>query len=380
MNQARVPFQDELSIEAAGGQESLWESFRHGKVSFLIRRLEPQLAWAVAAYTTWAALFLDPSDLRVWGVTIYAAAIGFWCRMFPAHHQWLMLVRGMLLLAGAFVLQIDAPTGPYFIWPVMVASVYALLLAQRWAVVLSALALAQFAAACWLAGPPWRLALAQAGVLVFFPFVATMFGSAMRALDRQVELSRMDRGSHLYNEQGFFTHGAELFDECRRKKRPFSLVLLNSADLREVADLVGKKAANQLFAHLIGELTSATPREGIAARTDLIEFALALPGLTADRAQRLLQDRLGEPPKIELPLKGSRITVMLDSVVAEATPDIPTLEDFYDRLRSKLLKRFGVEVPNPPERSSTLHGLLEDREPPVPRSDRPTMPMGYGKS
>jgi GGDEF domain-containing protein len=349
-----------------------------------MRRLEPQLAWAIAAYTVWAGIFLNPAVMAVWLVALYAAAIGGWCRMFPAHQQWLMLVRGMLLLCGAFVLQVGAetggPTGPYFIWPVMVTTVYALLLSRPWAIFLTALALAQFVAACVLSGPlpSWRLAAAQAGVLCFFALVGTMFGRPMRQLDAKSELAHMDRNTRLYNAAGFFAHGAELFDECRSQKRPFAMVLLNSADLQDVSELVGKNPANRLFAQLVDRIAAATPREGIAARTDAVEFGLALPGVTAERAAALLQQRLGEPPKVELVLKGTKVTIMLDSVIAEATPDILSLQDMYERLRSKLLKRFGTELPLMPEQNSTLQGLL-DNDPPIPHHDRPTVPMSFAK-
>lgn len=384
MSTARAPAQHDLSVEGISGGKSLWHSLGHDKVSFRMRRLEPQLAWTIAAYTVWAAIFLTPGYLAAWLVALYAAAIGGWCRMFPAHQQWLMLVRGLLLLFGAFALQVGAesggPTGPYFIWPVMVTTVYALLLSPRWAIFLAAVALLQFVAACVLAAPlpSWRLAAAQAGMLCFFAIVAMVFGRPMRQLDVKNELAHMDRNTRLYNEAGFFAHGAELFDECRSNKRPFAMVLLNSADLNDVSDLVGKDPANRLFSQLVDHIAAATPREGIAARTDAVEFGLALPGVTAERAAALIQQRLGEPPKVELVQKGTKVTIMLDSVIAEATPEVQSLEDMYERLRSKLLKRFGTELPLAPEQSSTLQGLL-DNDPPVPHHARPTVPMSYGK-
>lgn len=378
------PVQGELSIQGVGGSQSLWDSFRHGKVSFRMRRLEPQLAWAMAAYTAWAAAWLYPTDPRIWAVAVYAAGIGWWGTQFPAHHQWLMFVRGALLLCGAFVLQVSAGSGgtagPFFVLAVMAATVYALMLARRWAMVLGVLALLQHAAAWWLAGMGnTHLAAAQAGVLCVFPWVATLFGRVLREMDQQAELARMDRHSQLYNEAGFFSHGAELFQACRSRKRPFSMVLLNCADLGEVADLAGKQAANQLFTRLVAELGRATPREGIAARTDMTEFALALPGFSAEKAGALLQQCLGNPPKVELMARGNKVTVILDSLVAEATPDVPALEDFYDRMRARMLKRFNVELPLAPDKHSTLHGLLQDDQP-VPHFERPTMPMEWGKA
>jgi GGDEF domain-containing protein len=385
MSTASLPRHHDLSVEGVLSGKSIWRSFSEDKVSFRMRRLEPQLAWAIAAYTAWAALFLDPAQPAPWLVTAIAAAIGIWSRMFPAHDQALLLARGVLLLGGAFVLQVSAdvggPTGPYFVWPVMVTAVYALLLPGRWAMLLTGLALAQFVAACLLAEPlpSWRAAGAQAGVLCFFALVAILFSRSMRQLDAQNELAHMDRNTRLYNRAGFLTHGAELFNDCRRNKRPFAMVLLNSADLHDVSDLVGKNPANQLFAQLVQHIIAATPREGLAARTDAVEFGLILPGITAERAATLLRQRLGDPPSIEVTLKKTKVTIMLDSVIAEASPDVASLEDMYEHLHGRLLKRFETPQAAAPEKGSSLHGLL-DSNPPMPHHARPTVPMSYGKA
>lgn len=385
MKKERGPDRHELSVAPSRVKKTLGESAGQDRVTFRTRRLESRIVGAIAAFTVWAAVVLHSGDLVVWLVAASAATIAAWCRMSPARNQWLLLVRAALLLLGGFLLQVTTETGgtagPYFIWPVMVVVAYSLLLAERWMIALWALALAEFAAACIFSNPvpSWQHALAQAGTLFFFAYVAMQFGRSTRELDLQAELSRRDRTSDMYNEAGFFAHGGQLFDECRQRKRPFSMVLLNSADLRELADVAGKKTANQLFAQLVQSIGTATPSEGLAARTDAMEFGLALPGLTAVRAAALLHQQLGQPPKVEVRLKDRTITVILDSVIAEASADAQTLEDMYDRMRSKLLKRAeGVKAPIHADEPSTLAGMLDDDKV-IPRSDRPTMPMNLGE-
>ncbi|HWP10422.1 MAG TPA: diguanylate cyclase [Ramlibacter sp.] len=385
MSRQREPVQHKLSVAPAVGEKTFWESLGLESVTFRTRRLEHRLAWAIAVFTVWAAVVLNPGHPVVWMVAVHAAIVGAWCRMSPAQHQWVMLVRAALLLVGGFLLQVTTetggPAGPYFIWPIMVVVAYSLLLAERWVIALWLVALTEFAASRIFSNqvPSWQQALAQAGMLAFFAFVAMEFGRSMRELDQEAELSRKDRSSRMYNEAGFFAHGGELFDECRRRKRPFSMVLLNSADLREVAELAGKKAANQLFAQLVQSIGAATPSEGLAARTDAVEFGLALPGVTAVRAAALLHQQLGQPPKVEVRLKGSTITVMLDSIIAEASADVPTLEDMYDRMRVKLVKSAeGVPVPAGEAELTTLQGMLQD-DAAIPHHARPTMPMSYGE-
>ncbi|MES2936884.1 MAG: diguanylate cyclase [Pseudomonadota bacterium] len=350
-----------------------------GEVSFLLRRLEPRLAWAAAACTAWAALVLAPQNPTPWALALYAAGIGFWSRSFPAHRQWLMAVRALLLLEGAFVLLVQGgsggPAGPFFLGPVIVATAYSLALARPWAVAIATLAFAQFAAACWLVGvSDWRIALAEAGVLCALPMVGMLFGGALRELDTQVEQARRDRNSPLYNQQGFFTHGAQLFEECRRLKRPFSLVLLDGCALREACHGMGRMPSMKLYQRLAAELHAATPRNGIAARLDASEFALAMPGLSAERARALLRQHLGEPPRVALRSRGELVTVPLGMLVVEAGPGARSLEDLYDRMHGDVRERMGTSLPSALDDSSTQAGLLED-EAFIPRHALPTEPM-----
>lgn len=375
----------ELAVAPPAGSKPLWESVGRDQVTFGTARLEPRLVWAIAAFTVWAAVVLGPDDAVAWLLAAFCSVIGAWSRVNPARTPWPILGRAALLLLAGLALEVSGgtggPAGPYFIWPVMVTAIYSLLLPGPWAFGLWALALVEFIAARVLTelAPSWQLTLAQAGMLAFFAFVATEFGRFMRGLDQQAELARKDLGSRLYNEAGFFAHGGRLFDECVRRKRPFAMVLLNSADLREVADLAGKKAANQLFAQLVQRIVAATPTDGLAARTDATEFGLALPGMTAVRAGALLRQQLGQPPKVEVSLKGRTLTVVLDSVVAEATPDVSSLEDMYDRLRAKLPGHSAQSAASAPaDIHSTLQGMLDD-DAVVPHHARPTMPMAYGE-
>ncbi|MES3002557.1 MAG: diguanylate cyclase [Pseudomonadota bacterium] len=351
------------------------------QVSFRTRRLETTLMGALVAFTFWACAVLTPGDLIVWMIAVYAGAIAAWCRFRPALQEWTMFLRATLLMAGAFVLQTSGDGadagGPYFVWPLMIVAMYSLMLSDRWITLLWSVAALEFVAArVFDHASSWQLTLMQAGALMFFAYAGREFGHSIRHMDRESEQLRKDPNSRLYNEMGFFDHGAQLFDECRGRKRPFTLVLLNSADLREVSDLAGKKAANHLFKQLVDRIESATAGEGLAARTDSVEFALALPGVTGVRAAQLLQQHLGNPPKVEVVLKGSRVTVMLDSLIAEATPDVPTLEDMYDRMRAKLMRRAGEVVSRPAEAQSTLQGMLES-DSVLPHHARPTMPMVY---
>lgn len=353
-------------------------------VTFRVQRLEARLLWALAAFTIWLDVVLYAGEPVAWLIAALVAVVGAWSQQAPARHPAPMFARAVLLLAGGFMLEVHPVTASswVFIWPALVTTLYSMLLGRRWVLGLWCVAAACFAAARVLGMGPvgWQAWLLQAGALAVFSYAAFQLAQSTRDLDEMMEVARRDRASRLYNDAGFFSHGGELFAECARRKRPFSLVLLNSADLRDASDLAGKKATNQLFAQLVAKIDAATPPEGLAARSDTVEFAMALPGFSAARAAALVQQQLGNPPAVEVTLKGRHVKVLLDFLAAESSPDVTTLEDMYDRLRGKLLRRAG-DTPTTPasEFHSTLQGMLE-ADSVIPHHARPTMPMSYGDS
>lgn len=362
-------------LNAVTDLDTAGSAFRNGAATFRLRRLEPCIALALAGAAAWVNLFHPQAAYTVWVVALYAAAIGFWGRMFPARRELTFFARGVLLVCGALVLHtasgVHGPTGIYLFWTLGVVLGYALLLPAGWAVLLAALGLAELAVCAWLMDTPGigMASVAQAGLLIAFVPIGLMFGRAMHQADRQVELSLMDRRTRLYNEAGFLEHGAVLLEDCRRAKRPFSLVLLNADDLRDVPGLVGRKAGQKLFNQAVRGIASAIQGEGLAARTDSAVFALILPGFTAAKAQALVCQKLGDPPSVQLELPHGKVTVVLDMVVAEADASTRVLEDLYDTLQGRLREPRGAT----PARAA-LAGKLVDGSSPV-RAASPTVPM-----
>ncbi len=301
-----------------------------------MRRLEPFLAWGIAAYTVWVGILLRP-DEAAWWMAAMAAGVGGWSQSLPARHPVVLLLRGVFLLLGAFLLHMAVgATGPFFIWVLWVPLFYAFLFSSGWAVVLGMLALLEFfAASVW--GPPatsWPHALAQGGLLLTAVPLAIVLARSLRASDEQVETHLRDERTMLYNESGFFVHGAVLLGDCRKAERPFSMVLLNGADFGDIPDLLGRRAANDLFSQAV-QAIAAIPGEGIAARIDALEFALLLPGVTGERAAQLVKQRLGNPPKVEVQIRGKPVVIVMDMAIAQAKNQTENLEELYDRLHTQ---------------------------------------------
>lgn len=337
-----------------------------GGVTFRVRRLEPLLAWLLAGCTLWVSVLVNPPGMQVWLLALFMAGIGGWSRLYPARKQTVLVVRGLLFLLGALLLHVlpgaGGPTGPYFFAVLLVVVLYPLLLTAKWSAVLIAAALLEFALACWLAEPQpgWRTAVLHVGFLVFIPPLTIVFGQSMRQSDVRAESSMRDARTLLYNETGFFVHGAVLLADCHRRDRPFSMVLLSSADLQDIPGQLGRKVANDLFWQVVQGI-GAVPGEGIAARTDSVEFALLLPGVTSQRAAALVRQQLGEPPKVEVKIAGKPVTVGLDMAIVQARDKTQAIESLYDMLHARwaALPRAGrATIQFPPAHGGAVPGAV----------------------
>jgi GGDEF domain-containing protein len=375
MSRSKVAAEPDSAVQL-GGHVSSKPS--RNRVSFRMQRLEPQVALALGAYTLWVGVFLHPWAPEVWLVALYAAAIGSWARAYPPRRVVHMVARAGLLLCGAFVLhttpELEGPASLWLVWPLTIAVSYCLLLPARLGAGLIVLTLLEFFAACVVVQPRWQLALATAGALWFLPAMARVFGRSLRSADRKAEQSQLDRRTQLYNEDGFLANGGVLFEQCKRDKRPLSLVLLSAADLRDASQLLGKRAANKLLTQMISGIAAITPPDALAARTDAVEFALVLPGLTAERAEALVQQQLGRPPQLEIAGDDQTVTIVLDMMVAQAASDVQSLDDLYDRLHFRMPSRHNASTRASSDQPSTMQGLLplEDQ---IPYALRPTLPM-----
>lgn len=354
-----------------------------GGVTFRVRRLEPLVAWVLAGFTLWLNIVSTATAMSFWLIAFFAACIGGWGRMFPARQQAVMFARAALLLAGAVLLQVTAgvggATGLYAFLPALTLVFYTLVLAVPWAIALLVLTLLAFAMVCWLTLPvvPWPVVLAYTGFLLCVAPLSMQFGKALRQSDESTESSMRDDRTQLYNETGFFVHGAVLLAECRQRGRPFCMVLLNGADLLDVRGLLGRKVANDLFAQVVRGIAGVSG-EGIAARTDAVEFALLLPGVTADRAAALVKQQLGDPPKVEVKVgaKGKAdakpIVIVLDIAIGQAKDKAQAIEDLYDSLHVTWAapKESGKTVAKVP-----VLGPDDDRVSAPRRASSPTVPM-----
>lgn len=354
--------------------QQLEESTVLDRVSFRLRSREPVLGWTLAAFTAWLGIVVAPGSLLPWIGVFFAGFIAAWARARPAIHPGKVAMRYVLLALMSLFLMMDSSlggsTGPMLFWPAAIASAAALMLRERWAAVVMVVSILAFLLASF--GASTHLAWTHVGTalvgIVAISSLAYAFGSALRSTDDQLEAAMTDLKTKLYNETGFFTYGNELLAQCRARKKPLTMVLLNGADLRDIHDMVGRISAERLIAQTVQGITSALPAGGLAAHMGQAEFAILVPETSEARALELVKHKLGDPPSVRLKVGQRPISVVFDMLGTEASQDTLSLEPVYERLYARISKmRRSLD-------QSTLTGA-ESFMPDFGREISPTLPM-----
>jgi diguanylate cyclase (GGDEF)-like protein len=317
----------------------------HDWISHSLRHLERWVAWSIAVYTAWLAVFAFPGVPAIWLLVLYAGLIGKWAEARPARHQSEMAGRGIALIAGAFVLHtqtggdVGGPGGLFFFWLSITCLYYAFMLKPLWAAGLVMLALVEFAVGSLQAATPAPVTdmLAQAGFLCVFPLLLAMkFGDVMRRPDEALEQGRLDSGTSLYNHAGFLAHGDEMLAACRRDGRPLSVVVFDCSDLLEVRTIYGSTIARKLLARIVRKLSVLCADRGLAARTGPAEFTVVLPGMGREKALAAIQRVLGKPTRIELDAGDSEIVLVPDFLLEAAGSDTASVAELHGELRREI--------------------------------------------
>ncbi len=345
------------------------------RVSFRLRAREPVLGWALAAYTAWVGIVITPGLFMPWIGVLVALAVAAWARARPARRPGKVVIRYGLLAGMAFLLlsepQTGGSVGPLLLWPVAIACAAVFMLRERWALILVLLSMTAFVVASlgFETRVPWLQVSTALVAMLVATALAYAFGSALRNTDAQLEAAMTDLKTKLYNETGFFTYGNELLAQCRARKKPLSMVLLNGADLHDIHELVGRIASERLINQAVQGITAALPSGGLAAHMGKAEFAILVPEAQEARAVDLVKHKLGDPPGVHVRVGQRQIAVVFDMTSSELPSDAQSLEVTYERLYAQLSKmRRSVESPST---NFSEMSYLPDPE----RAISPTLPM-----
>ena len=316
-----------------------------GWITHTLRPLERWVAWSIALYTAWLAVFAYPGIPALWLFVLYAGIVGKWAEARPARHQSDMSWRAVALIAGAYVLhthtspEIGGPAGPLFFWLSITCMYYTLMLKPAWSAGVVGLALLELAVSFVQTGSLSSASefMVRAGFLCIFPLLLAMrFGSELRASDEALESGRIDGSTLLYNMAGFAANGDALLTNCRRDRRPVCIAVFDCADLLEVREIYGSRVARKLMARTVDKLNSLCGDRGLAARTGPAEFTVLLPGVGRDKALAAMARVLGSPTRIELDAGDSEIVMVPGFLVEAIGPDVSCVAQIHQELRRDL--------------------------------------------
>lgn len=325
------------SVPAPAALPSAW-------ISYTMRRLEPWVAWAIAVYTAWLAVVAVPELPGVWLLCLYAGLVGKWAEARPPRHQAEMALRGLALVAGAYVLHSYAgpatggPGGTFFFWLSITCLYYAFMLKPAWGAGVVAVAIGEFALASLQHDPDtaWSALAVAGGFLAVFPLLlAAKFGAMMRQPDEAMEGGRIDGSTRLFNKAGLLAHGEELLAACRRERRPLTVAVFDCADLLEVRNIYGARVSRKLMARTAAKFAVMAGERGIAARTGPAQFTVVLPGMGRDKALQAIQRVLGHPSRIEFDAGDSEI-VLVPEFALQAAGEAESLQELHRQLGQAL--------------------------------------------
>lgn len=382
-------FQPTAAYDPTTGSPAPAPTLPDAWISYTVRRLEPWVAWAIAAYTAWLAVVAYPHLPAIWAFCLYAGLVGKWAQVHPPRHQAEMALRGLALVAGAYVLhtygapETGGPGGAFFFWLSITCLYYAFMLKPAWGAGVVAFAVLEFAVASLQVRPEaaWADLAVSGGFLAIFPLLlAVRFGAMTRQPDEAMEEGRIDASTSLLNKAGLAAHGNELLAACRRERRPLSVAVFDCSDLLEVRSIYGSRISRKLMTRMAGKFNALAGDRGIAARTGPAQFTIVLPGLGRDKALQAIHRVLGSPTRIEYDAGDSEI-VLVPEYAVDAVDDAASVQSLYRELCQSLAESQEREqqrrryLQRERERHSRPMGLasLPGPAPVAPAAPRPSL-------
>ncbi len=149
---------------------------------------------------------------------------------------------------------------------------------------------------------------AQLAPMLLVAYITTMFSADIRfSLNQAKLLSETDELTSLYNMRGFSIIVDRLFGQAIRYKRPASMLMIDSDNLKTVNDDYGHEAGNRLLTQVAKCIAQELRHTDVLARYGGDEFVVLLPETAANRAIEVAQRILKAVATTPLEFQGKRI-------------------------------------------------------------------------
>lgn len=148
----------------------------------------------------------------------------------------------------------------------------------------------------------------QLAPMLLVAYITTMFSADIRfGLNQARLLAETDELTGLYNMRGFSIMVDRLFAQAVRYKRPASMLMIDSDNLKKVNDGHGHEAGNRLLRLVAQGIAGELRHTDVLARYGGDEFVVLLPETAADRAIEVAQRILKAVATAPLDFEGKRI-------------------------------------------------------------------------
>jgi len=180
--------------------------------------------------------------------------------------------------------------------------------------------------------PFWGELLAISAPMILVAYITTMLSADIRfAVDKIKQVSDTDELTGTYNMRAFSSVLQRTFRQSVRYGHPFSVVMIDSDNLKQVNDKHGHESGNRLLQHLVRSIREQLRGSDVMARFGGDEFILLLPE-TANKGALEMAERIRkavENSRFDVRSDDSHVTVSIG--VASYPDDGPNLEVIVEK-------------------------------------------------
>lgn len=177
----------------------------------------------------------------------------------------------------------------------------------------------------------WSAFLAQVAPVLLVAYITTMLSADIHyAVGRLRELSETDELTGIYNIRAFNFIAEKTLLQAARYSQPFSLVMVDSDDLKRINDHYGHEAGNHLLQSLVTATRKALRATDIMARYGGDEFVVMLPHTNAKGAAEVAEKIRASVEISRLSVRGQLIPITVSIGIASYPENGDTYTDLLE--------------------------------------------------
>ncbi|MBI2314302.1 MAG: GGDEF domain-containing protein [Betaproteobacteria bacterium] len=174
--------------------------------------------------------------------------------------------------------------------------------------------------------------MGQLAPMVLVAYLTTMLSADIRyAISRIRVLSETDDLTGVLNMRAFSTILEREAGLSSRYSRPYSILMVDSDNLKSVNDTFGHEAGNNLLIHLVRSVQQALRATDVLARFGGDEFVVLLPETSTDHAREVAERVRIAVEGAPLDVRGTRVLSTVSIGIANFPEDAQTPEAVLEK-------------------------------------------------